>query len=39
MGLLVDTSGSVNSRFDFEQQAAVSFLQKTLRPNFDRAFV
>jgi VWFA-related protein len=39
MGLLVDTSGSVNSRFDFEQQAAIGFLQKTLRPNFDRAFV
>lgn len=39
LGLLVDTSGSVRSRFDFEQQAAVSFLQQTLRPNFDKAFV
>ncbi len=25
LGLLVDTSGSVRSRFDFEQEAAVSF--------------
>ena len=39
LGLLVDTSGSVHSRFDFEQQAAVLFLQHILRPNFDRAFV
>jgi Ca-activated chloride channel family protein len=39
LGLLVDTSGSVHSRFDFEQEAAVSFLQHTLRANFDKAFV
>lgn len=39
LGLLLDTSGSVKSRFDFEQDAAVSFLQRTLRPNFDTAFV
>jgi Ca-activated chloride channel family protein len=39
IGLLVDTSGSVSSRFDFEQEAAVSFLQHTLRANFDKAFV
>ena len=39
VGLLIDTSGSVHSRFEFEQQAAVSFLQHTLRVNFDRAFV
>src|SRR3984893_18106599 len=39
LGLLVDTSGSVRSRFDFEQEAVVSFLQQTLRPNFDKAFV
>jgi Ca-activated chloride channel homolog len=39
LGLLVDTSGSIHSRFDFEQQAAVDFLQHTLRRNFDRAFV
>src|SRR5207249_11661942 len=39
LGLLVDTSGSVSSRFDFEQEAAIGFLQHTLRPNFDKAFV
>ncbi len=39
LGLLVDTSGSVRSRFDFEQQAAISFLQTTVRANFDKAFV
>ncbi len=39
LGLLVDTSGSVRSRFAFEQTSAVSFMQQTLRPNFDKAFV
>jgi Ca-activated chloride channel homolog len=39
LGLLVDTSGSVRSRFDFEQQAAVGFLQNAIRPKFDQAFV
>lgn len=39
LGLLVDTSGSVRSRFDFEQEAGVSFLEHTLRRNFDKAFV
>ncbi len=39
MGLLVDTSGSVGSRFGFEQTAATAFLQHTLRKGYDRAFV
>src|SRR5437016_7115269 len=39
LGLLVDTSGSVHGRFDFEQQAAVDFLQHTVRAHFDKAFV
>ncbi|HXZ33871.1 MAG TPA: VWA domain-containing protein [Terriglobales bacterium] len=39
LGLLIDTSGSVRTRFDFEQESAVDFLQQTLRPHFDRAFV
>ena len=39
LGLLVDTSGSVRTRFDFEQEAAVSFLEHVLRPHFDKAFV
>jgi Ca-activated chloride channel homolog len=39
LGLLIDVSGSVQSRFGFEQDAAVSFLQRTLRSGFDKAFV
>jgi Ca-activated chloride channel homolog len=39
MGLLVDVSGSVRGRFDFEQQAATGFLQHVLRSHFDKAFV
>ncbi len=39
IGLLVDVSGSVDSRFDFEQEAATSFMQHTLRASFDKAFV
>jgi Ca-activated chloride channel homolog len=39
MGLLVDVSGSVHNRFDFEQQAAIGFMQHVLRPGFDKAFV
>jgi Ca-activated chloride channel homolog len=39
LGLLIDVSGSVDSRFDFEQTAATSFLQHTLRAGFDKAFI
>lgn len=39
LGLLIDTSGSVKSRFSFEQDAATEFLQRTIRPGFDKAFV
>jgi len=39
LGLLIDTSGSVRGRFDFEQDAAATFLQNSIRPNFDKAFV
>jgi Ca-activated chloride channel family protein len=39
LGLLVDVSGSVDSRFDFEQDAATSFLQHTVRAGFDKAFI
>jgi VWFA-related protein len=39
MGLLVDVSGSVNGRFDFEQNAATSFLEHTLRARFDKALI
>ena len=39
LGLLIDVSGSVDSRFDFEQSAATSFLHHTLRAGFDKAFL
>ena len=33
LALLFDLSGSVHSRFDFEQQAAIRFLEKVWRPD------
>ena len=39
LGLLIDVSGSVHSRFDFEQNAAISFLQHAIRARYDQAFV
>src|ERR1700683_917490 len=39
LGLLIDVSGSVHSRFDFEQDAAISFLQHSIRAGFDKAFI
>src|SRR6202166_969707 len=39
LGLLIDVSGSVDSRFEFEQNAATAFLQHTLRTGFDKAFL
>ena len=39
LGLLVDVSGSVHSRFDFEQEAATGFLTHVIRPGYDKAFV
>jgi Ca-activated chloride channel homolog len=39
IGLLIDTSGSVHGRFQFEQEAATGFLQHTIRPHYDHAFV
>ena len=39
LGLLVDTSASVNSRFRFEQNASVQFLRQVVRPGRDQAFV
>ena len=38
VGVMLDTSNSIRSRFDFEQQAAVDFFLQILRPA-DRAFV
>jgi VWFA-related protein len=39
VGLLIDSSASVRTRFKFEQEAAVEFLNQTIRPRFDQAFV
>ena len=39
IGLLIDTSSSIRTRFQFEQEAAIDFLHTVLRPKTDRAFV
>jgi len=39
VGLLVDTSTSIRSRFQFEQQSAIEFLLQVLKARGDRAFV
>jgi Ca-activated chloride channel homolog len=39
MGLLIDASNSVRDRFRFEQESAVEFLNQTIRPHYDRAFI
>jgi Ca-activated chloride channel homolog len=39
VGLLVDTSTSIRSRFQFEQQSAIEFLLEVLKAKGDRAFV
>jgi VWFA-related protein len=39
VGLLIDASNSVRDRFKFEQEAAVAFLNQTIRPRYDSAFV
>lgn len=39
VGILVDTSTSIRRRFQFEQQASIAFLQTTLKPQTDKAFV
>ena len=39
IGVLIDTSNSVRDRLRFEQEAAVDFLNTTLRPGTDMAYV
>ncbi len=39
IGLVVDASNSVRDRFKFEQESAISFLNQTIRPRYDQAFV
>ena len=39
VGLLIDASNSVRDRFKFEQESAIEFLNQTIHPLKDRAFV
>jgi VWFA-related protein len=39
VGIVIDTSSSIHSRFPFEQQAATEFLLQILKARSDRAFV
>lgn len=39
VGLLIDASNSVRDRFKFEQQSAIEFLNQTIHPSKDIAFV
>jgi Ca-activated chloride channel homolog len=39
IGILIDTSNSIRDRLRFEQEAAIDFLNSTLRPGKDLAFV
>lgn len=39
VGLLIDASNSIRERFKFEQESAIEFLNDTIRPRYDQAFV
>ncbi len=39
VGLLIDASNSVRDRFKFEQESVIEFLNQTVHPGIDRAFV
>ena len=39
VGIVIDTSTSIHSRFKFEQQAAIDFLLQIVKARTDRAFV
>jgi VWFA-related protein len=39
VGLLIDASNSVRDRFKFEQESAIEFLNQTIHPQKDHAFV
>lgn len=39
VGLLIDASNSVRDRFRFEQESAIEFLNQTIHPSKDLAFV
>ncbi len=39
VGIMIDASTSIRQRFEFEQSAAIQFLQQVIRPKEDLAFV
>src|SRR5215471_13664756 len=39
LAILIDTSNSIRDRFKFEQEAAIAFVDGTVRPRQDRALV
>ena len=39
IGVLIDTSNSIRERLHFEEEAAVDFLDRTIRPDEDQGFV
>lgn len=39
LAILIDTSNSIRDRFRFEQQAAIDFINSTVRPRQDKAMV
>src|ERR1700742_3292788 len=39
VGIVIDASTSIRTRFQFEQQSAVEFLLSTVKPQNDKAFV
>ncbi|HWR15122.1 MAG TPA: VWA domain-containing protein [Terriglobales bacterium] len=39
VGLVFDVSGSITERFTFEQESAINFFNRVLRPHTDKAFV
>jgi VWFA-related protein len=39
VGLVIDASTSIRTRFQFEQQSAIEFLLQMIKPGSDRAFV
>ncbi len=39
LAILIDTSNSIRDRFKFEQQAAIEFINATVRPREDKAMI
>jgi len=39
LAILIDTSNSIRDRFHFQQEAAISFIDGTVRPKQDRAMI